>query len=353
NIINYIPRAVFYNQLNTQKRVNQIWGLMLDESFQHKIQWEFAFFENIHDSLINHEIQKAIMNSISATEENVTIYFDGLEKFLKIQPNLFEEMLKTIVEKNSMGVVKLYVLRDVFIKYFDKLGDDIGIIKEAYLQQNKLSNHFDYDGKGLLNILKTNPSFLVDFVNTLYNVADGRFEKEKVNLSCIWEIENIENQLIRVFDEVIEKEFYLGILEHFCNNFFRDLKDTHQLKADRFLLNYVKSNYNNQVKMNVVVDIVRNSRTELLEKVLLSYLSLNQSREAFSKIYWIKNGGVYSADVIFGDVEAAEWRTILSIVEKATLGIKLIPIKRYLAEKIENCLKSGEYERKRRFLQKN
>lgn len=66
-----------------------------------------------------------------------------------------------------------------------------------------------------------------------------------------------------------------------------------------------------------------------------------------------KNGGVYSADVIFGDVEAAEWRTILSIVEKATLGIKLIPIKRYLAEKIENCLKSGEYERKRRFLQKN
>ncbi|SME73858.1 NB-ARC domain protein [Bacillus cereus] len=353
NIINYIPRAVFYNQLNTQERVNQIWGLMLDESFQHKIQWEFAFFENIHDSLINQEIQKAIMNSISATEENVTIYFDGLEKFLKIQPNLFEEMLKTIVEKNSMGVVKLYVLRDVFIKYFDKLGDDIGIIKEAYLQQNKLSNHFDYDGKGLLNILKTNPSFLVDFVNTLYNVADGRFEKEKVNLSCIWEIENIENQLIRVFDEVIEKEFYLGILEHFCNNFFRDLKDTHQLKADRFLLSYVKSNYNNQVKMNVVVDIVRNSRTELLEKVLLSYLSLNQSREAFSKIYWIKNGGVYSADVIFGDVEAAEWRTILSIVEKATLGIKLIPIKRYLAEKIENCLKSGEYERKRRFLQKN
>ena len=353
NIINYIPRAAFSNQLNTQERINQIWDLMLDESFQHKVQWELLFFENIHDSLISQGIQKGIINSISATEESVTIHFDGIEKFLTIRPNLFKKILKTIVEKNSMGVVNLYVLGDVFTKHFDKLGDDIGIIKEAYLQQSKLSDHFDYNGKGLLNILKIDPSFLVNFVNTFFNVADGRFEKEKVNLSCIWEIENIENQLIRVFDEVIEKEIYLGTLEHYCNNFFRDIKNTHQLKADSFLLNYVKSNYDNQIKVNVVVDIVRNSRTELFERVLLLYLSLNKSKEAFSKIYWIKNGGVYSGDVIFGDVEAAEWRTILSIVEKAALGIKLIPIKRYLAEKIENCLQSGNYERKRRFLQKN
>ncbi|HDR4884567.1 TPA: ATP-binding protein [Bacillus cereus] len=353
NTIGYIPKAVFYNQLNTQERVRRVWDLMLNESFKHKMQWELSFYENIHESLTSHDIPKAIINSINNTEESVTIYFQELEKFLTIQPNLFEEVLKTIVEKNSRRIAKLYVLDDVFVKYFDKLGDDIGIIKEAYLQQNTLKDHFDYNGKGLLNILKNDPSFLMDFVNARYNVADRRFVKDKVNLSFIWEIENIENQLIRVFDAVVEKESRVGILEHFCNNFFRDLKDTYQLKADIFLFDYVKSNYNNIIKMNVVVDIVRNSRIELFEKVLLLYLSLDQSKEAFSKIYWIKNGGVYSGDIISGDVEAAEWRTILSIVEKVELGIKLIPIKRYLAEKIEICLNSGDYERKRRFLQKN
>jgi len=59
----------------------------------------------------------------------------------------------------------------------------------------------------------------------------------------------------------------------------------------------------------------------------------------------------YSYDVNFGDMEASEWRNILSIVDKSNLGIKLLPVKQYINSNIESALKSAEYERRRKYLE--
>ena len=72
----------------------------------------------------------------------------------------------------------------------------------------------------------------------------------------------------------------------------------------------------------------------------------------FSRIYWRGNGGSGSGNVNLGDIEAADWRNILSIVEKSTIGIKLIPIKKYINEKIEHSLRYADWERQRRFLER-
>ena len=67
---------------------------------------------------------------------------------------------------------------------------------------------------------------------------------------------------------------------------------------------------------------------------------------------WRGNGGTYSGDVIIGDIQASEWRNLLSIANKSALGIKLIPIKNYINKQIEYCLQSGDRERERKFLRK-
>ena len=105
--------------------------------------------------------------------------------------------------------------------------------------------------------------------------------------------------------------------------------------------------------MNVIVDIVRHSMREMFDETLLLFLSLSQDREIFSKIWWRGNGTSGSGNVILADIEAADWRNILSIVEKSNVGIKLIPIKKYINEQIEYCLKSGDWERQRRFLERH
>lgn len=68
---------------------------------------------------------------------------------------------------------------------------------------------------------------------------------------------------------------------------------------------------------------------------------------------WRGNGGMYKGDVIIGDIQASEWRNILDIANKSALGLKLIPIKNYIIQQIESCLRSGDWERQRKFLRKN
>ena len=73
----------------------------------------------------------------------------------------------------------------------------------------------------------------------------------------------------------------------------------------------------------------------------------------FSRIHWEATRGVYSGNVIIGDIETAEWYNILSIIKKSTVGIKLIPIKNYIEEKIDDCKKYSEIERQRRYTENN
>lgn len=335
NETNYVPRIVFSNHLNTKDIAAKIWKLVQSRSFQHKTQWELSFYDFIDGSLINDEHPGAIVKSINETEESITINFDRLARYLRVDSKLFHNILRVIVEKNDKGGIILYTWKDLFSVHFDKLGDDIELIKKAYLQLNLIQKYLDYEGKGFLNILKKDPSFLIDFIHSLNSENGTRLADDDKDMSFIWEVKGIEVQLIQVFDIVIQKEPYYGIIEHFCNAFFRNLQDQPKNRADKFLMGYVTDNFNDPQKMNVIVDIVRHSRKELFDSVLLHYISLNQDPENFSKICWKGNSSIDSNEY----KEASDWKNILSIVEKSGLGIKLIPIKKYLNDEIEFSMK--------------
>ena len=74
-----------------------------------------------------------------------------------------------------------------------------------------------------------------------------------------------------VFDLVIEKEPYFGILDHFCNSFFRNLRDGTNEKAKDFLRDYCKENFSDSNKMNVIVDIIRHSMKDMYDEILLLF----------------------------------------------------------------------------------
>jgi hypothetical protein len=105
-------------------------------------------------------------------------------------------------------------------------------------------------------------------------------------------------------------------------------------------------------KKEIVVDLIRHTRKELFEEIFLLFISLNQDKETFSRLMWRGNGGIYSGDVIIGDKKAAEWRNLLELVNKSDVGVKLTPIRIYINEQIEFNLKSGDWERKQKFLRK-
>lgn len=354
NQVNYVPRVTFRNQLKVKNAVNQIWKLIQQSQFDNKDLWELSFYEYIDDTLINDELSNSLIKTISKMNKPNTIHFDGLERFLKVKPNLFQVILKLITEKNEKEGSRLQVWMDFFSKHFENLGEDIELIKKAYIQQNLIQHHFDYQGKGFLQILKVDKNFLIEFVESLYSSTESHsLGGDHSDMSYVWNIDNIEDTLTQVFDLVIEKDLYSGILEHYCNVFFRILKDEHISKADNFIRQYVTNNNQDYKKMQIVVDIIRHSRKDLFEEIFLLFISLNQDKETFGMLMWIGNGGTYYGDVNIGDIQASEWRNLLEITNKSDVGIKLIPIKNYINDQIESCLRIGDWERQRKFLRKD
>jgi hypothetical protein len=151
---------------------------------------------------------------------------------------------------------------------------------------------------------------------------------------------------------MIEKHYH-AILPVHLNMFFKNLNEQEKEVANEFLYQYVKQNSHNSLKINIVIDIVRHSRKELFEKIINIYISSNSDVNDFKEIWWRGNGGSYSGDVIFGDIEAADWRNILNIIEKSEHSVEIYPIKKYLIDQEANALKSADWERKNRFLGRN
>jgi len=349
---NYIPRIPFINNLKTGEKSDQIWNIIQANSFNLKTSWEFAYYAWLQDDLIDNKHVTLILNSIKSLLKNDTIYFGRLKRFLAVEPRLFQNILKIIFEKNRDVNSTLFVEDDFFDEYFDHLGNDYGLIGKAYLQQIKYQNNFDIDGKGFLNILSKNRKFLQDYISDLFLEEHYRVPEDSISLGIVWEVEEIEAELENVFDYIVEKEEYFGILVHYCNSFFRNLNTEAKQRAGKFLIDYASKNIQDTNKINVVVDITRHSMRNMFEEVLLLFLSLCQDKDIFSKIMWRGNGvSAKGIDVILADIEMAEWKNIQTIVDKSNVGIKLIPIKTYINEKVENCYKSGDDERRRRFLE--
>jgi len=352
NEIGYVPKSVFKNQLKTEENANRIWFIIKSKEFKLKSLWEFSFYDYLSDSLINADYVQALLNTVTNIKDSSLIYFDSFQRFLMFEPNLFKIILERITEKNETEEIQLQVWSDFFSNHFDKLGDDIKFIERAYLQQDKIQSYFDSEGKGFLNIIMKDPNFLIEYINNIYSRNRIAHTEDYRNMEFVWQVADIEPILKDVFDLVIEKDPYYGILEHFCNSFFRNLQGELKEKASKFLLEYCRISSSDPNKMNVIVDIVRHSITELFESILLLFLSLNQNVEVFSEIWWRGNGGTYWGDTILGDIEASEWKNILTIIEKSQVGIKLIPIKRYINDQVDASLKSGDSERQRRFLER-
>lgn len=351
NNINYIPNLVFKHQLNDRNKIEQIKKLIQNKSYKNKIFWVLSFYESIDESLIDKTHPREIVKYLVETEESITISLTGFSKYLNVQPDLFKEILEQVIMKNSSGSVKIRIWDDVFNEYLDYIGDS-KVIKQTYLQQYILDPHFDYRGEILIKILKTEPEFLYEFIEDIYSKKRKKLFNHDRSLGFIWEIDKIEDQLEVIFDTISKKETYFGISGHFCNIFFKGIKPEYHNKADNFLLNYVQKNFNNIKKMNMILNIVNHSRKSIFNNILKKYISLNQDPKSFAQIWWLPNSRSFSGDVILGDLEAADWKNILDTVNEMDIGIKLIPIKRFIGEKIDSCIKSGEWERKQKFLRK-
>lgn len=349
NEINFIPRPFFYKLNFKSINFNQLFSIIESKDFENKSHWLLALLGNTPEEFVSERYANAVIDSLRLVADFQMFSFEAYERFLKIDSNFFLKILSEVFVLNESGK-RIHLWDDIFDKYFDQISSDPEIVMKSYAQQSRIQNHFDYHSEGLVKILKKSPDFLIKYLDTFFDSNRLSFDNHKQELSIVWSIENFEDTIEKAFNYIVEKTFYMGVSDHPCNIFFKGLKEENRDQAKKFLLKYLSNNLDDKSKVNAVVDIARHSFKELFDEVLYVYLDNNQNPEDFRKIWWRGNGGSIVGDGIFGDLEAADWQNILNKVQSFNLGTKIIPIKRHLKEQIENCIKSGDEERKRRFL---
>lgn len=354
--IDEIYRSIleFLFQLDKLERIEDIWQLIARKNLKNKVLWKLEFFHCLNINLITDIYIRRIIETIELIKSPTTIQFYKLKKYLELDPLLFQKILKIVYIINSEREFIIRLSDELFSNYFEYLGDDLNLIKQAYIQQDTSKIDFDYRGKGFLKILQQDINFLFEYVEKICQEKDrySRLSTDGKSLGFIWSIKEIETQLIKIFDLLIDQRPYLGRVAHWCNVFFMDVNSEYDSQVKDFIMQYIKDNHASPEKINLIIDITRHSKNELFEDVLLYYVSLNQDVAQFRQIYWRGNVTTWIYDENPGDIEAADWKKILSIVEKSNVGFKLIPIKKYLNEQIESCLEYAEFQRKRKFLGK-
>ncbi len=133
--------------------------------------------------------------------------------------------------------------------------------------------------------------------------------------------------------------------------FFNNLTDEQKNKAEKFVLSYITDHNKDAKRMNVIFDVLRHRMREFFDNAYTHYLSLNTDINTFKEIMWRGNGGsIQSADVLFGELEANDWRKLYETTERIANTSELIPIKAYLKRKINEGLSYANHERKMKFI---
>lgn len=356
----------------------RLWNLLNNWKHEYKLYWQLSFFDHIPAELANNFYKTALLETIKSIDKGCYLQFESFEKFIPIQSdklkdkagrflmtlpvirniinykekNIIEEILSIVYNKIEVQNLRINLSFHFFEKYSAMLADNFELLKMSYIQQEKkVSNHFDLQHAGLKALLQIKPDFLLEYIDTFYTDKENRHSRNTHNqLAFVWDLEQSNELIKKAVVLIIENNYYYGIGEHPLIIFFHNLNEEQKIKAKAFILSFISEYNTDDKKMNPVFDVLRHTLKEFFEEAFLHYLGLNTDIDNFKKIWWRGNGGTYSGDVIIGEIHAKEWQNILSMVVKPKNQLDLIPIKTYIKKQIENELKSGVEERKRKFI---
>ncbi|MEW6467458.1 MAG: hypothetical protein AB1458_00960 [Bacteroidota bacterium] len=372
-----LPRSMKHLTSQSCDTADTLWQLLKKCNHERNIFLKLSFFDYLPEVCVSNAYKIELINTLKSIQIPCTVFTDSYSKYLSkdsklingfkkiasaipfiseyLYNNILEEALEVIIYKIEKEKINISLSNNFFENYTTYIKKNPSLLIKAYIQQEQIHSHFDYNRDGLRKLVELDPNYLLDFVKSFYGDPKKWSKDTHNDLSFVWEIEGAELLLEKAVEIIVSNEFYMGVGKHSLNIFFKRFKEESiKQKAYNFLINYITKHNSDTQRMNAVFDVFRHTMKEFFEPAFLHYLSLNTNEESFKEIWWRGNGsGVVSGDVNFGELEEKDWQRILSIVNKAKNNVELIPIKAYIKKEIERALRYAEHERKRKFIDPN
>lgn len=345
NFHDFLPHNLFANRLNSALNAKRILTTILSDDYELKSEWIIKYFECIPVSFLTKNDLTILLDAISGCSPGTSIYLVNLKKLKILDSNIIDIILIHIYSLNESG--KKILLYDYDSDFIYNECSNRDVIQNTYIQQVKFNRNYDYELKGLLLLLKNNPLFLVDYI---ISVASEEKELDS-NISQIWTIEGIEPAVEEALDILRSKSsYYIYRDAEWVSALFTNIKDGKERdKAKDFLKNQFNKSLGDRNYTEQIVLITRGIYNDLYDIFIRIYIEYIKTPDDFFKIDWLnlRSGiSLFGGNTTFGDIEAAKWSSLLSILESNT-DPKVYAIKAHIKHKIVTCQKQAEDERAR------
>lgn len=342
----HMPYTVIDSLTVNLELAERFWKVIKTRNLNEK--WKLEVLTSLPETSIVKKHINRLYKLLNTVKVNFRIQFQRLKKYEKLDAEVLFKILQIVVRRIDNEKIKIWLHEEFFIQVAI-LVEDIELLKKAYIQQDELDRHFDYDGKCLLALLQKDNRFLLEFIKVIFEKDIQKRAKDHKELSVVWELSNAEEILDEVMEYMTNDLDHYFISEHFANAFFQS-HTNYSEKADKYLLSLI-TRYSAQTQMiRIVFDIIHTNRKSLFEQAFRFYVLNNQDLECFKKIKWTDNQVVFHGNVIVGAIRAAKWAKLLSLVENMKLGPKTRSIRNHIKQQRDNELEYAEHEKRRRFL---
>lgn len=341
NSVNYIPYRAFKLFANDFDVSKKIYDLISNEKFQRKTIWLSQLFEFAESIKLLKFLEPKILIWAKEIDENCTVSFSNLNKYLEYNESFYQELVPLIIDKLKEGYhIGTYIaFPKVMIDSFD---ENIDPLKNLYCLQDLNDNLFDFQGETFAKLCKVQPAFLKEYFKFKYNIPELKRQsrESRDHFNFIWTNPNLIIKLKEVLNFIIEKESYYGISDHKAGDLFKNIKPENKEVALTTLRRYMLDNSSNTKRLNAVMDIVHKNFPKEASTFLKVHLIKNKSLEVFKNVRWIVSQAIWSGNTNPELVRASRWEKVLEFVNEMKDDIQLFPIKNYIKEEI---LRQKEY----------
>ncbi|WP_436486729.1 hypothetical protein [Chitinophaga sp. ARDCPP14] len=354
NETNFYPIRVLSVFFTSQDKIFlDYYELLINSSFKGKDWWLWSFYYRLPDESVTLQYANDLLQLLSTTRDGIYIEFTIFEKFTKVKKQFFVDALNRVIATKSENKRNIQLDHSFFEKYSEIYIEHVDLLKQIYLLFDNDRDHFDYDCKHLLALIKLDNSFFFEYFTLITTTHLPLHSREFDHLSIIWNLTNAETLVENVLDHFLLRD-KRHFMEEIIVSLFKNIESIHMTRGIQFLKNYLKSNINDSKACNFVFDCVRNSFSDHWHVFILYYLSLEADFEKFRRIELLNNSFSSNGDKIWSDIRANDLESILETINKIQIKkYRYSKHKSYIKEWILAERRQADHERKMRFQHKH
>jgi len=322
--------------------------------------WISTLLEEIPESLVDeYYLSELYEYAVNSKNVHYIIYFDSLEKYEKVDPNVYIHILKILLEryKEDGEQIRFDLLFNptcrISTRLIDIFSNDLDLLKELYLIDSLQSLHSDHDCTSLRQIIEIDNKFLVKYLeNRFLNLDRFHIADDHKDYSFIWnlpEYKEILDESIQFIIQGDKKKRVTSLYNSYINNFFRSKNiDSLKYKMIEYLKLFISENTGDTSELSPIFELITEIFPDERKMFIELFVSINKSIKDFTELNIDDITGVYSVTSerqVYED-RITFWESLLPLFN----SVELLDHKIYVQEMISSCKESLKWREKRRFL---